>query len=80
MNQTHPNGSFFPLTNTGSCAWIIATHDGQEWIYGGGIITGEGKEQSSYRSELGGSLGVAAFMNCILLPNLNPPGKYHITY
>ena len=74
------NGSFFPLTKTGSCAWIIATPDGQEWISGGGIIPGEQREQNSYRSELGGALGVAAFMECIQLPNLEAPEKYHVKY
>ena len=37
------DGSFFPLTNTGSCAWIIATPDGQKWIHSGGILSGEEK-------------------------------------
>ena len=34
------DGSFFPEEQVGSCAWIIATSDGKEWIRGGGIIPG----------------------------------------
>ena len=45
-----------------------------------GLIPGEERDQNSYRSELGGALGVAVFMDCIQLPILEPPSKYHITY
>lgn len=41
---------------------------GQEYIQGGGLIPGEGKDQDPYRSELGRQLGLAAFVTCIHLP------------
>ena len=31
---TVSNGSYFPISQTGACAWIIATRDGAEWIKG----------------------------------------------
>ena len=52
------DGSFFPLQKVGSCAWVVSSPDGSEWISGGGIIPGEPEDQNSYRSELGGQLGV----------------------
>ena len=59
------DGSYFPLTKTGSCTCIISTPSGQKWIHGGGILPGEEEEQNNYRSELLVSLGVAVFMDCI---------------
>ena len=35
------DGSFFPLEEVGSCAWIFSTPDGKEWIWGGGVVPGE---------------------------------------
>ena len=32
------DGSYFPTTSTGACAWIVATSDGTQWIKGGGLI------------------------------------------
>ena len=60
------DGSYFPLQQVGACAWVIASSDGTEWICGGGLIPGS--EQSSYRSELGGLLGMASAIHSILLP------------
>ena len=34
------DGSFFPFEEVGSCAWIIETPDGKEWIRGGGLVPG----------------------------------------
>ena len=59
------DGSYSPLERVGSCAWIVASKDGTEWIQGGGVVPGEEHEQNSYRSELGGALGVAVIMDCI---------------
>lgn len=74
------DGSFFPLEKVGSCAWIVSSPDGAEWIQGGGIIPGEDAEQNSYRSELGGALGVAIIMDYIQLPVLPPLSKYNIKF
>ena len=62
------DGSYFPTSQTGSCAWIISTPNGQEYIQGGGLIPGEGKDQDPYRSELGGQLGLTSFVTGIHLP------------
>jgi len=62
------DGSFFPISQTGSCAWIISTPDGSEWIQGGGLIPGEKQDQDPYRSELGGLLGLATIISGIILP------------
>ena len=69
------DGSYFPRYNIGSCAWILSTPDGKEWIEGGGVILGVLHEQNSYRNELGGQLGIISFINMIILPY----SKYHIT-
>ena len=74
------DGSYFPLERVGVCAWIVASNDGSEWIQGGGIVPGEEYEQNSYRSELGGALGVAVIMNCIHLPDQPQQEKYKIKY
>ena len=63
------DGSFYPNTRTGSCAWIISTPDGTEYIQGGGLVPGESEDQDPYRSELGGQLGLAAMASGIQLPN-----------
>ena len=62
------DGSFFPNEKLGSCAWILSTPDGGEYIKGRGIIPGSPHTQSSYRSELGGQVGLAAFISQIVLP------------
>ena len=72
------DGSYFPFTKTSACAWIISTPGKQE-IEGGGVISGEIQEQNSYRSELVGQLGVAVVVDCLKLPTIEPPNKYHIT-
>ena len=41
---TVSDGSYFPLTKTGTCAWIISTPDGKEWIEDGGVVPGESPE------------------------------------
>ena len=65
----------FPLEEVGSCAWIISTPYGKEWIRGGGVVPGESYDQSAYRSELAGQLGIAVIMS-----NLDIElGKYSIT-
>ena len=66
------DGSFFPTSRTGACAWIVSTRGGQEWIKGGGIIPGSTYDQDPYRSELGGQVGLASFITAIILP----PGVY----
>ena len=48
------DGSFFPSTKTGVCAWILASCDGKEYVSGGGITTGPPFQQSAFRSELSG--------------------------
>ena len=67
------DGSYFPLHKVGACAWIVSTPDGSEFITGGGLIPGESNDQSSYRSELGGLLGIVGFISHLLLPpSLSP--------
>lgn len=62
------DGSYHPIQEMGSCGWIIATPDGAKWIEGGGVIPGLKSDQNSYRSELGGPLGIATFVASINLP------------
>ena len=49
----------------GAAAWIIITPDGNEWIEGGGVLPGPADVQSSYRSELGGQVGIASCLQCL---------------
>ena len=62
------DGSYFPIQEVGACGWIISTPDGGEWIEGGGVIPGLQSDQNSYRSELGGQLGIASFISSVNLP------------
>ena len=62
------DGSYFPHNKLGSCAWSISTPDGSEYIKGGGLIPGPTNSQSPFRSELGGLIGLAAFLSQIVLP------------
>ena len=61
------HGSFFPDSRIGSCAWILSSADGTEWISGGGVVPGQPNIQSAYRSELAGQLGIAAVLNGVHL-------------
>ena len=63
----------------GSCGWTIATSDGAQWVQGGGIIPGEPNVQSSYRSELGGQLGIASVLHSLQLPEDARKQSIHIT-
>ena len=63
------DGSFFPSSQTGACAWIVSTRDGLEWFKGGGIIPGSREDQDPYRSELGGQVGLASVITAIVLPD-----------
>ena len=67
------DGSFYPEHNVGACSWILATPDGSEYVSGGGIIPGDPLEQNAYRSELGGQLGLAAFISAIQFPIIINP-------
>ena len=67
------DGSYFPIQKVGLCTWLISTPDGSEFIKGGGIIPGSTNDQSSYRSELGGQLGLAAIMSSTILPHSMKP-------
>ena len=62
------DGSYFPAHQVGSCAWIVSTPDGSEWIEGVGVIPGATDSQSAYRSELGRLLGLLLFLHSIDLP------------
>ena len=73
------DGSFFLEAKVGSCAWILSSPDGREWIEGGGIIPGEDTDQGSYRSELGGQCGIAVAVDCLVLPDPLTGEPYHIT-
>ena len=64
------DGSYFPQEQIGSCAWILASLDGSEWIEGGGIIPGPKQEQSSYRSELGGQTGLSLACSDLIFPSM----------
>ena len=67
------DGSYFPSSRTGACAWILATRDGGEWIKGGGVVPGDKEDQDPYRSELGGQVGLASFISAIILPPGSTP-------
>ena len=67
------DGSYYPATDIGACAWIVSTPDGSEYISGGGIIPGPKLDQSAYRSELGGQLGLSLFLTSIKLPPTATP-------
>ena len=67
------DGSYYESHDIGSCAWIISTPDGKEWISGGGLIPGIDEDQSAYRSELGGLLGITIFLHAIQLPPNTEP-------
>ena len=53
------DGSYYPNEKVGAAAWIIITSNGTEWIEGGGVLLGPADVQNSYRSELGGQVGIA---------------------
>ena len=59
------DGSYYPNEKVGAAAWIIRTLDGNEWIEGGGVLPGPADDQNSYRSELGGQVGIAACLQCL---------------
>ena len=67
------DSSYFPISQTGACAWIVSTRDGTEWIKGGGIIPGCKEDQDPYRSELGGQVGLASVITAIILPSGTTP-------
>ena len=73
------DGSFFPEQKVGSCAWVLASSDGSEYIAGGGLIPGSADDQSSYRSELGGQVGIANVVNSLILPQTKDNKKRYIT-
>ena len=73
------DGSFYPIEKVGSCGWILASSDGSQWIQGGGIIPGKPMDQSSYRSELGGQLGIVAALHSLKLSSDTPNKSLHIT-
>ena len=67
------DGSYYMTHNVGSCAWIISSPDGSEWVSGGGLIPGNDTDQNAYRSEIGGLLGLTIFLHALdLPPNTNP--------
>ena len=45
--------------------WIIANPDGNEWIEGTGFISRLSSDQNSYRSKLGGQLGIDSFVSSV---------------
>ena len=57
------------MEEAGLCAWIVSSKNGNQWIEGGGLVTGEKCDQGLYRSESWGQLGVLAFLELISLPN-----------
>ena len=59
------DGSYYPNEKVGAAAWIIITPDGNEWIKGGGVLPGPDDVQNSYRSELGGQVGIASCLQCL---------------
>ena len=61
------DGSYFPLHRVGACAWVIATPDGLQWISGGGLVPDTKDDQSAYRSELAGQVGIAAYLESLIL-------------
>ena len=63
------DGSFYPTTRTYSCAWIIFTSDGIEWIQGRRLHIGCKENQDLYRSEFGGQLGVDVVASAVMLPD-----------
>ena len=59
------DGSFYPNEKVGSAARIIITPDGTEWIEGGGVLPGPADVQNSYRSELGGQVGIVSCLKSL---------------
>ena len=56
------DGSLFPLLSKAGASWIIATHDCQSYITGGGALP----SHDSYRSELCGLIGLSAAVQRLL--------------
>ena len=52
------DGSFFAPTNIGSASWIFKLSDSDETFIGHNITPGSKNNQSAYRSELSGVLGI----------------------
>ena len=73
------DGSFFPSEMVGTCAWVLASPDGCEYIAGGGIIPGTADDQGSYRSELGGQAGIANVVSNLVLSPPQGTQRRHIT-
>jgi hypothetical protein len=59
------DGSFYPNEKVVAAAWIIITPDGTEWIEGGGVLPGPADVQNSYRSELGGQVGIVSCLKSL---------------
>ena len=57
--------SYYPNEKVGAAAWMIITPDGTEWIEGGGVLLCPADVQNSYRSELGGQVGIASCLQSI---------------
>ena len=68
------DGSYFEEYDIGACGWIIATPDGEEWIEGGGLVP---DASDSYRCELAGQVGIASFLESIIIDN--PNGRPQVT-
>jgi hypothetical protein len=62
---TVSDGSYYPNEKVGAAAWIIITPDGTEWVEGGGALPGPADVPNSYRSELGGQVGIVSCLQCI---------------
>ena len=61
------DGSFFEEYDIGACGWTVATPDAEEWIEGGGLVPDPG---DSYRTELAGQLGIASFLESIIMEDI----------
>jgi len=70
------DGSYFEIYGIGSCAWILSSADGSSWIEGGGIVPGTLADLNSYRTELGGLLGISVGIAC--LKHLLPTTKHYM--
>ena len=61
------DGSFDPLTNKGTSAFVITAHKDTTLLFSGqNWSTGSKSEQSAYRSELAGIIGVLASLSVII--------------
>ena len=59
------DGSYHPLVKLSTAAWVIQSTVTGDRMVGGGIVPGLLLDHNSYRSELGGLLGIVIFLRAV---------------